>query len=141
MSDNQLGQYKDEMVQMQNKLNEMSKSNIAKLSRFGNRIKALQDKLAALLKSTGNKQKEYTVGTWAHDRDCLWNIAKKPAIYGNAWLWPKIWQGNRDKIKDPDIIKPKWVLTIPEGNALTKTEKSAARRYYHKKSASTAAGE
>lgn len=139
MSDDQLVNYKDEIAQIQNKLTEMSKSNIAKLSRFGNRITALQDKLAALLKSTGNKEKTYTVGTWARNHDCLWNIAKKPAIYGNAWLWPKIWQGNRDKIKDPDIIKPKWVLNIPEGNALSKAEKSAARRYYNKKAASASA--
>ena len=46
----------------------------------------------------------YTVGTWAKNRDCLWNIFKKKDIYDNAWLWPKIWQVNRDEIKDPDVI-------------------------------------
>ena len=130
MSDDQLMNYKDEMNRMDSKLSEMAKSNIAKIPRFGNRISSLQSKLAALLKSaSGGKQRSYTVGTWARDRDCLWNIAKKRDIYDNAWLWPKIWQGNRDKIKDPDIIQPKWVLTIPEGNELTKEEKSASRRY------------
>jgi flagellar biosynthesis chaperone FliJ len=133
MSDDQLGQFKDELLQMQDKLDEMSKSNISKLSRFGNRVKALQDKVAALLQSAGGKAKTYTVGTWARNHDCLWNIAKKPSIYGNAWMWPKIWQGNRDKIKDPDRIKPKWVLKIPEGTELSKAEKSAARRYYGRK--------
>lgn len=133
MSDDQLMQYRDEMKQMQSKLGEMSKSNIAKLSRFKNRIDGLQDKLATLLKGPASKEKSYTVGTWAKNHDCLWNIAKKPDIYANAWMWPKIWQGNRDKIKDPDIIKPKWVLRIPEGTELSKDEKSAARKYYSKK--------
>ena len=43
---------------------------------------------------------EDAVGSWSKDRDCLWNIAKKKDVYANAWMWPKIWQGNRDKIKD-----------------------------------------
>ncbi len=58
-------------------------------------------------------EKSYTVGTWAKDRECLWNIAKKDEVYGNGWMWPKIYQRNRDKIKNPDLIKPKWVLKIP----------------------------
>jgi nucleoid-associated protein YgaU len=138
MSDDQLMQYKDEMLQLQSKLTEMSKSNIAKLSRFKTRIDGLQEKLTTLLNSLGGKEKSYTVGTWAKNHDCLWNIAKKRDIYNNAWMWPKIWQGNRDKIKDPDIIKPKWVLKIPEGTELSKEEKSAARKYYHKKAGAAA---
>jgi len=141
MSDDQLVNYKDELVQLKSKADGMAKSNIAKLSRFGSRVAALQSKIDALMKSsTGGKEKSYTVGTWARNHDCLWNIAKKPDIYGNAWLWPKIWQGNRDKIKDPDVIKPKWVLRIPEGNELSKEEKSASRKYYNKKSSSASAG-
>ena len=77
----------------------------------------------------------YTVGTWAKDRDCLWNIAKKPKIYDNAFLWPKIWQGNKDKIKNPDVIKKGQVLSIPAKGDLTKEEKAASRSYWSKKSA------
>jgi nucleoid-associated protein YgaU len=135
MSDDELMKYQGEIKQMQAKLDEMSKTNFAKLSRFASRITALHSKLEALLKSAMGREKSYTVGTWKKDRDCLWNIAKKPDIYANAWMWPKIWQGNRDKIKDPDLIKPKWVLKIPEGTELSKSEKSAAKKYYHKKAA------
>jgi TolA-binding protein len=60
-----------------------------------------------------SNEKSYTVGTWAKDRECLWNIAKKDEVYGNGWMWPKIYQRNRDKIKNPDLIKPKWILKIP----------------------------
>ena len=75
----------------------------------------------------------YTVGTWARDRDCLWNIAKKPKIYANPFLWPKIWQGNRDQIKNPDLIYPGQKLKIPPKADLTKEEKSAERSYWRKK--------
>ena len=43
----------------------------------------------------------YTVGTWRKDRDCLWNIAKKPEIYNDPFAWPKIWHANRDLIHNP----------------------------------------
>lgn len=79
------------------------------------------------------KEITYTVGTWKKDRDCLWNIAKKPTIYDNPFLWPKIYVANRDKIKDPDLIYPGWVLKIPPKAELTKEEKRAANAYYRKK--------
>ncbi|HYQ87050.1 MAG TPA: hypothetical protein VES59_07400 [Bacteroidota bacterium] len=132
MTDAELVGYKDEINRMNERLKEMAASKIALIPRYGDRVHSLQDKVAALMKSL-SKEKTYTVGTWSRDRDCLWNIARKKDIYDNAWMWPKIWQGNRDLIKDPDIIKPHWVLKIPEGKELSRDEKSAANRYYRKK--------
>ncbi len=43
--------------------------------------------------------------------DCLWNIAKK--FYGNGSQYTKIYNANRDKIKNPNLIYPRQVLTIP----------------------------
>lgn len=43
--------------------------------------------------------------------DCLWNIAKR--FYGNGSLYTKIYDANRDKIKNPNLIYPNQVLTIP----------------------------
>ncbi len=86
------------------------------------------------------KEVTYTVGTWKKDRDCLWNIAKKPTIYDNPFLWPKIYVANRDKIKDPDLIYPGWVLKIPPKAELTKEEKRAANSYYRKKAEKAAGG-
>jgi hypothetical protein len=134
MSDAELLNHRDEIVAMDARLAEMSKSKIALIPRYGNRVTALQAKVAALLKSLV-REKSYTVGTWSKDRDCLWNIAKKPDMYNNAWLWPKIWQGNRDMIKNPDIIQPKMTLKIPEGTELNKDEQSAANKYYRSKAA------
>ncbi len=45
--------------------------------------------------------------------DCLWNIAKKDYIYADPFKWPRIYEANKDKIKDPDLIYPKQVFTIP----------------------------
>jgi hypothetical protein len=54
----------------------------------------------------------YTVGTWKKDKDCLWNIAKKPEIYNDPFAWPKIWRANMETIHNPDIIHPGQQLTI-----------------------------
>ena len=44
--------------------------------------------------------------------DSLSKIAKK--FYGNANDWKRIFEANRDRIKNPDVIQPGWTLTIPE---------------------------
>lgn len=53
--------------------------------------------------------------------DCLWNIAKKKEHYDNAFAWPKIYNANRDQIKNPDLIYPKQIFKIPN---LTDEEKA-----------------
>jgi nucleoid-associated protein YgaU len=44
--------------------------------------------------------------------DSLSKIAKK--FYGNANSWKRIFEANRDVIKNPDLIQPGWKLQIPE---------------------------
>jgi nucleoid-associated protein YgaU len=43
--------------------------------------------------------------------DSLSKIAQKH--YGNGNLWRKIYEANRDQIKDPDVIHPGQKLIIP----------------------------
>lgn len=43
--------------------------------------------------------------------DSLWAIAKR--YYGNGSLWPRIFDANRNKIKNPNLIYPGQVLSIP----------------------------
>lgn len=137
MSDADLLKNKDELDKVWLKLDEMGKSKVGQLPEFYDRINRLKDKAGALQKSMMGKEKVYTVGTWQRDRDCLWNIAKKKDIYDNAWLWPKIWQGNRDQIKDPDLIYPGQKLKIPTTAPLSVDEKKAANSYYEKKASMT----
>ncbi|MBS0591520.1 MAG: LysM peptidoglycan-binding domain-containing protein [Proteobacteria bacterium] len=47
--------------------------------------------------------------------DSLSKIAKH--FYGDANQWKKIFDANTDKIKNPDIIHPGQVLTIPAAPA------------------------
>jgi nucleoid-associated protein YgaU len=43
--------------------------------------------------------------------DSLSKIAKRE--YGDASKWPKIYDANRDQIKNPDLIHPGQVLNLP----------------------------
>lgn len=55
----------------------------------------------------------YTVRLIPERRDCLWRIAEYDEIYGDPYLWPKIWRRNRKLIQNPDLIYPGWQLVIP----------------------------
>jgi len=112
---------------------ELKSSKISLLPEFYDRVEALPGKIQNLRDALKKAQKTYVVGTWSRDRDCLWNISKKSDIYDNPFLWPKIWQSNRDKIKNPDILKTGWELKIPAASPLTDEEAKAARAYWAKK--------
>ena len=43
--------------------------------------------------------------------DCLWNIAKK--LLGEGGRWQEIYNLNRDKISNPNLIYPGQVLALP----------------------------
>ncbi len=107
-------------------------NKLSLIPEFWDRLTSLNDKVKSLQNSLGTG-KMYTVGTWSRNRDCLWNISKKKDIYDNAWMWPKIWQGNRDQIKDPDVIHPGQKLKIPPKGELSSEEKAAANSYYRRK--------
>lgn len=51
--------------------------------------------------------KTYTVKSG----DSLWKISEQ--VYGNGNDWRKIYEANKDRIQNPDVIQPGWVLTIP----------------------------
>lgn len=53
------------------------------------------------------KAKKYTVKRG----DCLWNISKY--FYGNGSKWRTIYNANKSKIKNPNLIYPGQVFTIP----------------------------
>ena len=54
----------------------------------------------------------YTVKTWQKDNETLSRIAQE--YYKNPKAWKKIYNANKDKIKNPDLIRPGWVLRIPK---------------------------
>lgn len=129
---------KVELEDAQKALDELKASKLSLLPKFYDRIAALQQKVDGLKGALASMEKFYTVGTWSKDRDCLWNISKKKDIYANPFMWPKIWQGNRDKIKDPDVIHKGQTLKIPNVAPLSSEEKKAANKYYRTKAAAVA---
>jgi LysM domain len=145
LSNQDLYARKAEIDTVQAWINNANKEPLSAVQKYADRLKDQQARLDALKKTleqviaSGEATPIYTVGTWAKDRDCLWNIAKKPKIYDNPFLWPKIWQGNRDQIKNPDVIKTGQKLKIPPKADLTKQENSALRSYWAKKHAKAAA--
>lgn len=80
--------------------------------------------LANLMGASDSKETKETViaGTFpqyykvvfrAKNTDSLWLIASYDFIYGDGKLWRKIYEANKDKINNPNIIKPGQILIIP----------------------------
>jgi len=143
LSNQDLFARKAEIDSVQAKLDELKKAKLAAEQEFHDRLVALQQKINGLRESlakpefVASLEKTYVVGSWKKNRDCLWNISKKKDIYNNPFMWPKIWQGNRDQIKDPDIIRKGQKLKIPTAGSLTDSEKKAERKYWAKKRVSS----
>ena len=65
-------------------------------------------------KKSGTQQVTGNNGKWYYTvkrGDCLWKIAKK--YYGNGALYTKIYNANRDKIKNPNLIYGGQKFLIP----------------------------
>ncbi|MDR1867139.1 MAG: LysM peptidoglycan-binding domain-containing protein [Treponema sp.] len=59
---------------------------------------------------------QYTVRSWYTTRDCLWNIASWPWVYGDPMRWTVLYNANRNKLPNPDnpdLILPGMILDIP----------------------------
>lgn len=58
----------------------------------------------------------YRVSRWASSKDCLWNIASNPAIYGDPFKWENLFKANKGKLKrpsNPDLLMPGMLIAIP----------------------------
>ncbi len=133
LSDTELATRGTEVAELAAKVKSLRDDKLSLIPDFSTRLDALDQKVASLQKAV-TTEKFYTVGRWSQTGDCLWNISKKKDIYNNAHQWPKIWVGNKDQIRNADIIHPGQKLKIPAAGDLTSEEKSAARRYYSGKS-------
>ncbi|MDR0561731.1 MAG: LysM peptidoglycan-binding domain-containing protein [Spirochaetaceae bacterium] len=76
-------------------------------------------KILALVKEQPSLPAQYLVRTWNPTKDCLWNIAAKPQIYGDPFKWVILYEANKDKLTEPnnpDLIHPGMILDIPSIN-------------------------
>jgi nucleoid-associated protein YgaU len=77
------------------------------------------------LQKTVEEETEYTMYKVKYNperRDCLWRIAVK--FYNDGFKWKLIYEANKDLVKNPNLIKPGWVLKIPKtATKLTQSKK------------------
>jgi tetratricopeptide (TPR) repeat protein len=72
--------------------------------------------ILAILPETPVLPAQYLVRNWKTVKDCLWNIAAKPQIYGDPWQWRVIYNANKAKLPrpgNPHLIEPGMILDIP----------------------------
>lgn len=131
LSNDELADRRADVVALEADLNKLRMNKIALLPEFYGKIISLAKDIKGLYRE--KKVTTYTVGTWAQNRDCLWNIAGKQEIYNDPHLWPKIWQANTNIIRNPDIIFPGQVLTLPNNSPKNAEELKAERKYYRMK--------
>lgn len=131
LSNDELADRRAEVEELDRQYMELRKNKISILPEFFDRMVTLGKDIKGLYRE--KKITTYTVGTWAENRDCLWNIAGNTEIYGDPHQWPKIWQSNTDQIRNPDIIHPGQVLQIPPKGPKNAEEMKAERKYYRMK--------
>jgi len=115
LSNDELFARRAELDVIEADLNKLRMNKLSLLSENSRRIEGMVSQIDKLRKVQPTTQ-TYTVGTWSKDRDCLWNIAKKKTIYDNPFKWPSLYNANKDKIKDPNLIYPGQILSIPKAN-------------------------
>ncbi|GAB5466112.1 MAG: hypothetical protein Kapaf2KO_15480 [Candidatus Kapaibacteriales bacterium] len=131
LSNDELADRRADVEQLEADLNELRKNKIALIPEIYDKIISLAREIKGLYRE--KKTTTYTVRPWATSRDCLWNIAERPEILGDANQWPKIWQANRDEIRNPDIIFPGQVLQIPKKGEMDAEAVKLERQYYRNK--------
>ena len=137
LSKRQLARRAKDLDTVQSLLAEAWANQLAERPLYKGQLDALQQRFDKLRPPTAQQQSgtagEVVVGTWAEDRACLWNIAKDQSVYGDPALWVKLWQGNKEKISDPDVLHPGQRLRVPAKAPLTVEEKTARDQYYSRK--------
>lgn len=124
MSPEQQSQNKAKVDALESDIRGLRNDKLVLIPDHHSRVMAMSNSFIMMKRGMMPANTIYTVGTWRKDRDCLWNIAKKPEIYNDPFAWPKIWHANSDQIKNPDLIHPGQQLTILK-TAVTEQDKDA----------------
>lgn len=138
LSNDMLADQRAEIEALDAELNKLRMNKLSVHPEFFPKLVDLEKRINNLYRE--KKITAYSVGKWYETQDCLWNIAKKPEIYNDPNLWPKIWQSNTDQIRNPDIIFPGQVLQIPNKGPKNAEELKAERGYYRQKREAEANG-
>jgi nucleoid-associated protein YgaU len=114
LSPEELYKRRAEIDQLQARLDEMKKSNIAKLTEMMDWIATVEGKLTQLRSKAASYQPSYDQYTVIKG-DYLWKISGKQEIYGDPFQWMRIFSFNREMIKDANLIYPDQTFKIHRG--------------------------
>jgi len=104
-----------ELDSIQTQLSRLKTNRMAALPEAQAKIQSI-DRMLAEMRAT---QRTAEAATTRRDQytvvrgDNLWNISKKPTIYADPFAWVRLYGANRDRIRNPNLIYPNWVLGVP----------------------------
>jgi nucleoid-associated protein YgaU len=117
MSSQDLEFKRDEIDGIETDINNLLQWPAAGLPSMQRKIAQLRKALIALRGKLPKLPRTHTV----EKGEFLYRISGYSHIYDDPNKWPRIYRANRDKIKDPNLIYPGWVLDIPRGFPSTHT--------------------
>lgn len=109
-----------ELLRLQTELEQVN-ANIAALEEEVSQLRNSVSKMEMLYNGLTTKAEELRE-TWKRcqwgrytvvDGDWLSKIASMRNVYRDGSKWPWIYEANKDKVQDPNLIFPGWVLLIP----------------------------
>jgi hypothetical protein len=92
----------------------LSDAELAELQQAQDQLAAGNDSGALTLLKGLNAQLQGDTHIYVvQEGESLWHVAGQSATYGNAYLWPLVWQANRGKLRQPSQLYKGMRLVIP----------------------------
>jgi nucleoid-associated protein YgaU len=113
--------YKAELIELRAELDQ-TRSRSMKLRQEGDSLFAVGTAADSRIQDARNGGSQRTppaagrTGAATHvvrRGESLWRISASSAAYGSGTKWPSIYDANRERIHDPNLIYPGQELTIP----------------------------
>jgi len=102
-----------ELNKAQNRIG-LSDAQVAQLQQAQDKLAAGDSATALLLLQALNEQLQSETRSYVvQDGESLWHVAGQQEVYGNSYLWPLVWQANKNKVKQPYQLYKGLRLTIP----------------------------
>jgi predicted nucleic acid-binding Zn-ribbon protein len=106
----ELVRHQGEIERVQDQVDAAKKNKIAAIPEMASKIRRIESLISDLqIRDVISISYEVKKG------DHLWGIASDETIYGDPYMWPRIYRSNSDKIQDPDLIYPQQNLSVPFG--------------------------
>ena len=105
-----LGQAQSKLDQEQAAIDDLK----AQLKKVDSELDPLESEVARLEREISELEALPTEWT-VRKGESLYRISGYEEIYSDPVRWPRIYRANRDRIEDPNLIFPGWLLKIPRG--------------------------